>query len=133
VIPRFVKAALAGEPIEVYGDGEQTRCFGYVKDVVTGMIALAEDAASYGHVYNIGSSEEVSINQLAQRIKDLTGSDSEIRFVPYDKAYSYAFDDLRRRVPSLEKIGKRVGYKPTLTLDQILKTIIEWMRDEQNL
>jgi UDP-glucose 4-epimerase len=132
VIPRFVKAALAGEPIEVYGDGEQTRCFGYVKDVVNGTITLAEDAGSYGHVYNIGSDEEVSINQLARRIKDLTGSSSEIRYVPYEKAYSYAFDDLRRRVPSLEKIRKRAGYAPTQSLDQILKIIIEWMRQEQN-
>ena len=132
VIPRFVKAALSGAPIEVYGDGEQTRCFGYVKDVVNGTIVLAEDAASYGHVYNIGSSEEVSITQLAHRIKDLTGSSSEIRYVPYEKAYSHAFDDLRRRVPSLEKIQKRAGYRPTQSLDQILKIIIEWMRQEQN-
>jgi UDP-glucose 4-epimerase len=124
VIPRFVKAALLGEPIQVYGDGKQTRCFAYVKDVVNGMIALTEDAGSYGHVYNIGSTEEVSIEDLARRIKELTGSNSEIRFVPYEEAYSHSFDDLRRRVPSLDKIQKRVGYRP------VKKTIIEWMRVE---
>lgn len=132
VIPRFVKAALAGETIDVYGDGKQTRCFAYVKDVVRGTIALADDAASYGNVYNIGSSEEVSIEQLARRIKELTGSNSEIRYVPYEQAYSHAFDDLRRRVPSLEKIQKRTGYRPEKSLDDILKLIIEWMRLEQN-
>lgn len=130
VIPRFVNAALRGEPIQVYGDGKQTRCFAYVKDVVNGMIALTEDAGSYGHVYNIGSTEEVSIEDLARRIKELTGSNSEIRFVPYEEAYSHSFDDLRRRVPSLDKIQKRVGYRPVKTLDEILKTIIEWMRVE---
>ena len=132
VIPRFVKAALAGEPIEVYGDGKQTRCFGYVKDVISGTIALADDAGAYGHVYNIGSSEEISILRLAQRIKELTGSNSEIKHVPYEVAYSYAFDDLRRRVPALDKIQKRVGYMPKKSLDEILKTIIEWMRLEQS-
>jgi UDP-glucose 4-epimerase len=130
VIPRFVKAALRGEPIQVYGDGKQTRCFAYVKDVVNGPIALTEDAGSYGHVYNIGSTEEVSIEDLARRIKELTGSNSEIRYVPYEEAYSHSFDDLRRRVPSLDKIQKRVGYKPLKTLDEILITIIEWMRVE---
>jgi UDP-glucose 4-epimerase len=132
VIPRFVKAALAGETIDVYGDGKQTRCFAYVKDVVRGTIALADDPASYGNVYNIGSSEEVSIEQLARRIKELTGSNSEIRYVPYEQAYSHAFDDLRRRVPSLEKIQKRTGYRPEKSLDDILKLIIEWMQLEQN-
>jgi len=130
VIPRFVEAALRGEPIQVYGDGKQTRCFAYVKDVVNGVIALTEDAGSYGHVYNIGSTEEISIEHLAMRIKALTGSSSEIRYVPYEEAYSHSFDDLRRRVPSLDKIQKRVGYKPVKTLDEILKTIIEWMRVE---
>jgi UDP-glucose 4-epimerase len=130
VIPRFVKAALEGMPIEVYGDGKQTRCFGYVKDVVNGMIALADDAASYGHVYNIGSSEEISIELLAKRIKELTGSSSEIRYIPYEQAYSHAFDDLRRRVPSLDKIQKRAGYQHKTSLDQTLKIIIEWMRQE---
>lgn len=130
VIPRFVRAALKGEPIQVYGDGNQTRCFGYVKDVVGGMIALAADPESYGHVYNIGSTEEISIKNLADRIKKLTGSKSEIRYVPYEQAYSQAFDDLRRRVPSLDKINKRVGYKSETTLEQTLQIIIDSIRRE---
>ena len=130
VLPRFVKAALLNQPIEVYGDGQQTRCFAYVKDVVEGTIALVEDASSYGHVYNIGSSEEISIEQLAEKIKALTNSQSEIRHVPYSQAYQQAFDDLRRRVPALEKIGKRIGYKPKKSLDETLKIIIDWMRQE---
>jgi len=130
VIPRFVRSALRGEPIQVYGDGKQTRCFGYVKDVVDGMIALIDDPESYGHVYNIGSTEEVSIEQLARRVKALTGSSSEIRYVPYEEAYSQAFDDLRRRVPSLEKIKNRIGYTPARSLDDTLKIIIDFMRRE---
>jgi UDP-glucose 4-epimerase len=130
VIPRFVRSALRGEPIQVYGDGKQTRCFGYVKDVVGGMIALSADPEAYGHVYNIGSTEEISIEDLAHRIKQLTGSNSEIHFIPYEEAYSQVFDDLRRRVPSLEKIHKRVGYKPSTSLDQTLKIIIDSIRRE---
>ena len=130
VIPRFVRDALQGTPIQVYGDGKQTRCFGYVKDVVGGMIALSADSKSYGHVYNIGSTEEISINDLAARIKELTGSRSEIQYIPYEQAYSQAFDDLRRRVPSLEKIHKRVGYKPSTSLEQTLKIIIDSIRRE---
>ncbi len=130
VIPRFVRAALRNEPIQVYGDGKQTRCFGYVKDVVEGMIALAQCDSAYGEVYNIGATEEISIEELARRIKNMTGSRSEIRYIPYDQAYSQAFDDLRRRVPSLEKIQNRVGYKPTRTLDETLEIIIHHMRNE---
>jgi nucleoside-diphosphate-sugar epimerase len=130
VIPRFVKAALRGEPIQVYGDGKQTRSFGYVKDIVDGMIALAQEPTAYGDVYNIGSAEEISIELLARRVKELTGSTSEIRYVPYEEAYTSAFDDLRRRVPSLQKISKRIGFKPTKTLDDILNIVIRWMRQE---
>jgi len=130
VIPRFVRSALQGEPIQVYGDGKQTRCFGYVKDVVDGMIALTADPESYGQVYNIGSTEEVSIEQLALRVKKMTGSNSEIRYVPYEEAYNQAFDDLRRRVPSLEKIKKRVGYQPARSLNDTLKIIIDFIRRE---
>jgi nucleoside-diphosphate-sugar epimerase len=130
VIPRFVRAALKGEPIQVYGDGQQTRCFGYVKDVVAGMIALTADPDAYGHVYNIGSTEESSIQDLALRIKELTGSKSEIQYIPYEQAYSQTFDDLRRRVPSLKKINKRVGYKPSTSLDKTLQIIIDYIRGE---
>jgi UDP-glucose 4-epimerase len=131
VIPRFVRAALRGEPILVYGDGKQTRCFAYVKDVVDGMISLAADPDAYGHVYNIGSTEEISIEDLALRIKELAASSSEIRHVSYEQAYHQAFDDLRRRVPSLEKIKKRVGFKPVRSLQETLNIIIDFMRQEK--
>jgi len=130
VIPRFVRAALRNDPILVYGDGKQTRCFAYVKDVVEGMIALTADPEAYGHVYNIGSTEEVSIENLARQIKELAGSKSEIRRVSYEEAYQQSFDDLRRRVPSLEKIKNRVGYKPARSLQETLNIIIDFMRQE---
>ena len=133
VVPRFVKAALLNEPLEVYGDGKQTRCFAYVKDVVEGTIGIAEDAASYGHVYNIGSAQEISIEELAQKIKSLTNSSSEIRHVPYSQVYTQAFDDLRRSIPSLDKIEKRIGYSPKRSLEDTLKTIVAWMRQERDV
>ena len=130
VIPRFVKAALRGEPIEVYGDGKQTRCFCYIKDVLDGLISLAEDPFAYGEVYNIGSTEEVTIENLAVMIKDMTESASEIRYIPYEKAYGQVFDDMLRRVPSLDKICKQVGYQPKTSLKETLKVIIEHCRTE---
>ena len=130
VIPRFVKAALTGEPLLVYGDGKQTRCFAYVREVVDAMIALSNDPQAYGNVFNIGSDYEVSIEQLALRVKELTASKSEIRYVPYEKVYHQAFDDLMRRVPSLDKIRSKIGYNPKMSLDEILQIIIEYFRQE---
>jgi UDP-glucose 4-epimerase len=130
VIPRFVKAALSGEPLEIFGDGKQTRCFGYVKDVIDGMISLAQDPTAYGDVYNIGSTEEVSIESLAFMIKSMTESPSEIRYVPYEKVYGPGFDDMRRRVPGLEKIYAQVGYEPKTSLKDTLEIIIEHFRQE---
>jgi UDP-glucose 4-epimerase len=128
VIPRFVKAALLAEPLMVYGDGKQTRCFAYVKDVIEGLTALANDPTAYGDVYNIGASEEVSIEDLALMIKEMTGSPSQVRYVPYEEAYGHAFDDMRRRVPALKKIHARVGYTPKTTLRETLKIIISYFR-----
>jgi UDP-glucose 4-epimerase len=130
VIPRFVKAALAGESLMVYGDGKQTRCFAYVKDVIEGLMALANDPTAYGNVYNVGATEEVSIEDLAVMIKDMTASSSQIRYVPYEVAYGRAFDDMRRRVPSLEKIHAKVGYRPKTTLRETLKIIVNHFRTE---
>jgi UDP-glucose 4-epimerase len=130
VIPRFVKAALQGEPLMVYGDGKQTRCFAYVKDVLEGMMALANDLEAYGDVYNIGASEEISIEHLAVMIKEMTESPSEIRYVPYEEAYGRAFDDMRRRVPSVEKLHARVGYMAKTNLRETLKIIIAHFRAE---
>jgi UDP-glucose 4-epimerase len=125
VIPTFVKQALAGRPITVYGTGEQTRCFGYVKDVVGALTRLMDEEKAVGQVFNIGSSEEVSIMELARRVKELTGSKSEIMTVPYDEAYEEGFEDMPRRVPDTTKISALVGFRPTVTLDQILQTVIE--------
>lgn len=128
VIPTFVKQALAGRPITVYGNGKQTRCFGYVGDVVGALIKLMDHADSVGQVFNIGSTEEISILQLAEKVKELTHSDSEIVFVPYDEAYEEGFEDMPRRVPDTSKINQLVGFKPEIKLDGILETVINFHR-----
>jgi len=125
VVPRFVEQAIRGEPITVYGDGTQTRCFCSVFDVVDGVMALLECPRAVGQIFNIGSSEEVSILRLAERVRELTESDSEIRFVPYDEAYEPGFEDMSRRVPDLSKIRAYVGWQPKRSLDDILRSVIE--------
>ena len=130
VIPRFVKAALLGEPLLVYGDGGQQRCFGYVQDVIDGLMALVNDSRSWGNVFNIGSTQEITIEQLARLIIQKTQSSSEIRFVPYEEVYGPGFDDMFRRKPCLEKIETLVGYKPHTTLDATLDVIIDHIRKE---
>ncbi|HYY56618.1 MAG TPA: GDP-mannose 4,6-dehydratase [Pyrinomonadaceae bacterium] len=132
VIPTFVKQALAGRPITVYGDGTQTRCFGYVVDVVGALIKLMEHEGSIGEVFNIGSNEEVSILELANRVKELTGSDSEIVMVPYAEAYEEGFEDMPRRVPDISKIGALVGFQPQMKLDGILKSVIDYQSGRLN-
>jgi UDP-glucose 4-epimerase len=126
VIPNFVKQALAGRPITVYGDGNQTRCFGYVGDVVQALVRLMDAPEAVGNVFNIGSSEEISILQLAERIKELTESSSEIVFVPYSEAYEEGFEDMPRRVPSVDKLDALIGYKPKTTLDEILRSVVDF-------
>ena len=128
VIPTFVKQALAGRPITVYGDGKQTRCFGYVGDVVGALIKLMDTPESIGQVFNIGSTEEISILQLAEKVKELTQSTSEIVFVPYDDAYEEGFEDMPRRVPDITKINQLVGFKAEMTHDGILETVISFHR-----
>ena len=128
VIPTFVKQALAGRPITVYGNGKQTRCFGYVGDVVGALIKLMDHSGSVGQVFNIGSTEEISILQLAEKIKELTESNSEIVFVPYDEAYEEGFEDMPRRVPDTSKINQLVGFKPEMSLEGILETVISFHR-----
>jgi UDP-glucose 4-epimerase len=126
VIPTFVKQALAGRPITVYGDGKQSRCFGYVGDVVGALIKLMDHKDAVGNVFNIGSNEEISILQLAQRIKELTQSESEIVFVPYDEAYEEGFEDMPRRIPDITKARDLVGFEPKMSLDGILQTVIDF-------
>jgi len=126
VIPTFVKQALAGRPITVYGDGKQSRCFGYVGDVVGALIKLMEQNNAVGQVFNIGSNQEITILALAERVKHLTQSDSDIVFVPYDEAYEEGFEDMPRRVPDITKIGELVGFRPEMSLDGILESVIDY-------
>lgn len=126
VIPTFVKQALAGRPITVYGNGKQTRCFGFVGDIVGALIKLMDRSDSVGQVYNIGSNEEISIFQLAEKVKELTNSNSEIVFMPYDEAYEEGFEDMPRRVPDITKINQLVGFRPEMTLEGILQSVISF-------
>lgn len=131
VLPRFVRWALAGEPILVYGDGQQQRCFCNVSDVITAITALAELPSALGEVFNIGSGEEVSMMQLAERVCQRAGSRSEIKLVPYEEAYEAGFEDFRRRVPNLEKIGGAIGWQPTTRLDETIDQIIAYHHQEK--
>jgi UDP-glucose 4-epimerase len=126
VIPTFVKQALADRPITVYGDGTQTRCFGYVGDIVGALIGLMEHPDAVGQVFNIGSNEEVSIGELAERVKELTNSDSDITFTPYNEAYEEGFEDMPRRVPNISKVQSLVGFRPQVSLDGILERVIDY-------
>lgn len=131
VMPRFVQAALAGQPIRVYGDGQQQRCFANVSDVVQAIHALAEAPQAVGQVFNVGSGEEVTIMALAQRIQARTGSASEIALIPYEQAYESGFEDFRRRIPSLDKIKQAIGWAPSTPLDTTIDQIIAYYREVQ--
>jgi UDP-glucose 4-epimerase len=126
VVPRFVRQALSNQPIQVYGDGEQTRCFADVADVVSAVVELAEHPQAISQVFNIGSTEEISINALAERIIALTGSRSLVQHVPYDEAYAPGFEDMRRRVPCIEKIQGLIGYQPRCALEETLRRVIDF-------
>ena len=126
VIPTFVKQALADRPITVYGNGKQTRCFGFVGDVGGALIKLMEHEEAVGGVFNIGSNQEVTILELAERVRELTDSKSEIVFVPYGEAYEEGFEDMPRRVPDITKVGTLVGFRPTVNLDEILKIVVDY-------
>jgi UDP-glucose 4-epimerase len=128
VIPNFVRQALAGTPITVFGDGRQSRSFGYVGDIVDGLLRLVGEPRAIGEVFNIGNAEEISMIDLARRVKALASSASEIVLVPYDQAYEAGFEDMQRRVPDLTKIRSLVGYEPKVGLDEILRRVIEHMR-----
>lgn len=128
VVPNFVRQALAGEPITVFGDGTQTRCFTYVGDVVGALTAIVGREEAHGNVYNVGNTEEISIFGLAERVKGLTKSSSPIVRIPYDQAYESGFEDMPRRVPDLAKIRALIGYEPRVSLDEILRLVIEYQR-----
>jgi UDP-glucose 4-epimerase len=133
VIPNLVKQALSGKDITVFGDGSQSRCFTHVSDAVGALVALADSSATNGEVYNIGSTEEISILDLAHKIKKMTGSDSRIVLVPYEKAYKNGFEDMMRRVPDLSKIERAIGYLPSMDLDEILVGTIQYHLEETEL
>jgi len=128
VIPNFVRQALAGEPLTVFGDGSQSRAFGHVSDVVGALVGLVQQPNAVGQVFNIGNNEEVSIAGLAERVRILTGSTSVIRYIPYDQAYESGFEDMPRRVPDLSKISSLIGYAPKHKLDDILRDVIDHFR-----
>lgn len=133
VIPRLIQQALRGEPLTVYGDGSQTRCFADVRDVVTALVGLAARGAGAGgeRVFNVGSTEEISIRELAERIRRLTGSASAIQFIPFDQVYVPGFEDMQRRVPDLGRIRRHLGWLPRWTLGETLAAIIAHERAVQ--
>jgi UDP-glucose 4-epimerase len=128
VIPNFVRQALAGEPITVFGDGTQSRSFTHVRDVVEALLRLVAEPSAIGQVINLGNTQEVSIRALAERVRELAGSASPIRIVPYDQAYESGFEDMPRRVPDLSKAKAMIGYEPKQTLDDILTQVIDYFR-----
>ena len=129
VLPTFVRQALAGHPITVFGDGTQSRSFTYVGDVVEALVVLAGEPRAIGGVYNIGNTDEISIRDLAGRVKTMTGSASQIQFIPYDQAYEEGFEDMPRRVPDLTKLRDLIGYEPKVRLDEILRRVIDYARE----
>ena len=128
VVPSFVREALAGKPIHVYGDGEQTRCFCHVADVVGALISLIEHPGAVGEVFNLGNDHEITINQLAEQIKAVLGSKSEIIHVPYDDAYEEGFEDMRRRAPDLSKVRALIGFQPQNDLAAIIRDVADAQR-----
>jgi UDP-glucose 4-epimerase len=129
VVPTFIRQAMAGETLTVFGDGRQSRCFGWVGDIVQAMIALVKNPNAPGKVFNVGSDEEITILELAERVKRVASSESHIRFVPYHEAYQAGFEDMPRRIPDLSRIRHLIGYRPTKTLDEILLAIAVPLRE----
>jgi UDP-glucose 4-epimerase len=128
VVPRFVRRALRNEPLQVYGDGKQSRCFADVADICEAIVKLAHHPQAVGGVFNIGNTQEITIRELAERVISLTGSSSTIEHVPYDEAYAPGFEDMRRRAPSIDKIRALIGYRPRYSLEDALKRVIEYER-----
>ena len=131
VLPSFVRQALAGQPITVYGDGTQSRCFGYVGDVVWALERLVREPGAVGQVFNIGNDQEITIRALAERIKAITGSASEIVTIPYEAAYEAGFEDMHRRVPDLTKLKTLIGYQARVGLDRIIEEVVAYHRAQE--
>jgi UDP-glucose 4-epimerase len=130
VVPRFIKAALKNEPIPVHGDGSQSRCFGHVLDVVEGLVKVLDTPQCFGQVINLGNSQETSIKELAEKAIEMTESQSQIQYIPYSEAYGEGFEDMQRRVPSLDKANRLIGYEPTRNLEDIINDVAEQFREE---
>jgi len=133
VIPTFIKQAIAGQPITVFGDGRQSRSFGYVGDIVQGVLRLTDEPRAIGEVFNLGNPEEISMLELAHRVKSLTESTSGVVLIPYDEAYEAGFEDMPRRVPNISKAHALVGFAPTVHLDEILRRVIAHARSGREL
>lgn len=129
VMPIFVQRALLGKPIVVYGDGTQTRSFAHVRDVVEGLTKLMEEPKAEGDIFNVGNDQEVSIQALAEKVKEMTASSSEIEHMPYEKAYGPGFEDMERRCPNLEKIKALIGYAPEYDLEGIIQSVIDYFKE----
>ena len=128
VLPSFVQSALLGKPITVFGDGTQTRSFTHVYDVVDAMIKLMDEPRAVGDVFNIGNDQEITINELAEKVKEMTGSSSEIEHIPYEKAYGPGFEDMERRCPNIDKIKNLIGFKPKYDLESIIQSVIDYFK-----
>jgi len=129
VLPGFVQSALLAKPITVYGDGNQTRSFMHVDDAVGAIIRLMDEPSAEGEIYNIGNNQEVSINDLAQKVKEMTGSNSEIEHIPYEKAYGPGFEDMERRCPNIDKLRAAIGFAPSYDLDGIIQSVIDYFKE----
>ena len=129
VLPTFVQSALLGKPITVYGDGTQTRSFTHVLDVIDAMIKLMEEPTAEGDVFNIGNDHEVSINELAHKVKEMTDSGSEIDHIPYEKAYGPGFEDMQRRCPNIERIRNLIGFEPKYDLEAMIQSVIDYFKE----
>lgn len=128
VIPRFVNQAVRGEPLTVYGDGTQTRCFCFVGDVVHSLVRLIDEPEAYGKVFNIGGTEEISMTDLALKIAQIAGSSSKIRYLTYEEAYEEGFEDMQRRVPDISRARNMIGFEPSVGLDEIIRLVVEEQR-----
>jgi len=130
VLPTFVRQALAGEPLTVFGDGTQSRSFTYVGDVVDALVKLAAEPRAIGHVFNIGNTEEITITELAERVRRQTASRSPIRYIPYDEAYEAGFEDMPRRVPDITKVRQLIGFQPRVPLETIIDRVVDYVNQE---
>lgn len=126
VIPKFVHSALLNHPLMVFGDGKQSRCFACVEDVTEALISLMQHPETVGEIYNLGSEEEVTIEDLAKKVKEMCDSRSEITYIPYEQAYEQGFEDMRRRIPDITKIKNAIGYQPKTSLDEIIQKVIKY-------